>query len=265
MNSICSDIKSGDTSVSVGKLLRQARQKHSVRDLNVISRELCISSYLLEALEEDDFSAFPSSCYAIGFLRNYSDFLKLDTNDFVARYEHEYAGSKECVVLSFPEVEYSDEFPIKRTAGIAMLSIAILFGVWSSFNKLDAEEVSVTNLPTGNLSSVEEINTSPQIETILNSQENELPPVSEPPIKIAALSPDVLLKANEDVWIRLATADGLVLVEKILEKGENFVAPKSSGLKLMTNNAAALVVYVNSKPLEALGGKGKIFEGIILD
>lgn len=260
MNSICIDEMSSEPRVTIGNLLKQARQKHNVRDLNVISRELCISSYLLEALEKDDFTLFPSACYAIGFLKNYSDYLRLDANEFVARYEQEYIGSKECVVLSFPEAEYQSGFSYTKIAGVAALSIAILVGVWSGFDKLEAEDTYVSS-PSINLSSVDKIETIPQTDAGLILAEDT--PTTLPSLIMD--TPDVRLRANEDVWVRLAMDDGTVVVEKILEKGENFVAEKASGLNLMTNNAAALVVYVDEHPLGTLGGQGEIFEGKILD
>jgi len=250
VNSICTDIKSDKAQKSVGKILKQARQKHVIRDLSVIARELCIKPYLLEALEQDDFGSFPSSCYAIGFIKNYSNFLGLDTKDVVARYEAEYAGLKECVVLDFPGVEKSRGLAIKSVAGIASLCAVIFVGVWSSYNNLDAEEAIDT--------------AAPAILSTPVSAETEAP-IVEAKQPAVLITDDVHLKANQDVWIRLSDSDGTVRMEKVLARGEDLIAPKDQGISLMTNNAAALSVYVDGSAVTALGGKGEIIENISLE
>ena len=106
-------------------------------------------NYLLEALEQGDFGSFPSSCYATGFLKNYAALLGLDTKDIVSRYEAEYAGSNESVVLSFPEAENYRVLPVKSIAGIATLCVAIFVGAWVSYDNFSvAEETEDTFVPT---------------------------------------------------------------------------------------------------------------------
>ena len=267
MNSTCTEIKSDQTQKSVGKLLRQARQKHKVRDLNVIARELCIKPYLIEALEQDNFGSFPSPCYATGFLKNYSNYLGLDTQKIIAIYVQEYAGSEDNAVLTFPEAEKHDSFPLKGAAWAASLSVAILVGVWSSYDRSDAEEISIS-VASNTISTTTEavqFNTvvpviafEPQKENVVVAQK-EVPQIN--PTNMA----DVYLTAKEDVWIRISQDDGTVLIDKILAKGEELVPPKAFGLNLMTNNAAALSVFVGNDAIKPLGGEGEIVKNIVLE
>lgn len=247
MNSICTEVTSEKTLESVGKILSQARQEHKIRDLNVIAEDLCIKSYLLEALEQGKFESFPSSCYAIGFLKNYAAYLDLDIKDVVSRYEEEYEGSKECVVLTFPEAEKHNSLPIKSIAGIATLCVILCLGVWANMGRFDQavtpQEPAPKNLHT--TKAHVEAKVVPEITTMI--------------------SDDVRLKANQDVWVRLSEQDGTVLVEKILSKGEDLIAPESDGVSLMTNNAAGLSVYVDGKAVNALGAEGEIIENIALE
>ena len=248
MNSIGTDIESIETQKSVGKILRQARQKHHVRDLNIIASDLCIKPYLLEALELDDFASFPSSCYATGFLKNYSNYLGLNTSEVIALYENEYTGSAQGVVLSFPEAEKYNSFPIKSVAGIAMICVALFFGVWTSYDRLDAEETLKLLAPISLQSE----------STPVEFNESNATAISE-------ASDEVRLKASEDVWVRISEEDGTVLVDKILAKGENLIAPKPLGLNLMTNNAGALSIFVGEKEVVSLGADGEILENVVLE
>lgn len=63
---------------TVGEILRGARE---VKKLTIeqVNRETRISVQTLRSLEGDDFGAFSSETYLKGFLRNYADFLGLDS------------------------------------------------------------------------------------------------------------------------------------------------------------------------------------------
>ena len=45
--------------------------------------DLCISKKYLSAFEKNDLSQFPDNAYAIGFLKNYADYLGLDQGSLV--------------------------------------------------------------------------------------------------------------------------------------------------------------------------------------
>ncbi|MCP5381253.1 MAG: DUF4115 domain-containing protein [Kordiimonadaceae bacterium] len=262
MNSICTEIKSDHTLESVGTILKHARQNHKIRDLNIIAEDLCIKPYLLEALEQDNFDSFPSACYATGFLKNYSKYLGLDTKEVVNRYEAEYAGSKECVVLTFPEAEKHKVLPIKGIASIAAVCIVLLVGVLvniDSNNGSNENTVEKANaiIPANIQSDTAKVSDKKVIE---NETFNVANPVSAP-----ASADEVRLKANQDVWVRLSDKDGTVLIEKILPRGEDLIASQQQGLSLMTNNAAGLSVYVDGEAKKVLGNEGEIIENIALE
>ncbi|MBQ6780858.1 MAG: helix-turn-helix domain-containing protein [Treponema sp.] len=64
---------------SYGALLKQAREQQEL-DFETVSRDTTIARQYLVALEEENAAAFPGEPYLVGFLRNYSDYLGLDTN-----------------------------------------------------------------------------------------------------------------------------------------------------------------------------------------
>ena len=72
---------------SYGELLKKAREE---KNLNVdkISREISIESRYLTGLEEEDNGAFPGEAYMLGFLRNYSNYLELDTEYILKLYNN---------------------------------------------------------------------------------------------------------------------------------------------------------------------------------
>jgi len=71
----------------IGETLRAAREAKGL-SLDRVSDETNIAKRYLAALESEDFSAFPGDPYAIGFLRNYADYLGLASDDLVATFRN---------------------------------------------------------------------------------------------------------------------------------------------------------------------------------
>ncbi len=72
---------------ALGKKLQEARKARNL-DLDQISRETNITRRYLEALEDEDFSVFPGEPYLLGFLRNYADYLGLDSTEMLSLYKN---------------------------------------------------------------------------------------------------------------------------------------------------------------------------------
>ena len=72
---------------SYGELLRNAREEKNL-NIDKISREISIESRYLTGLEEEDNGAFPGEAYMVGFLRNYSNYLELDTDYILKLYNN---------------------------------------------------------------------------------------------------------------------------------------------------------------------------------
>ena len=66
-----------------GGKLRSSRESKGY-SLEQVARDTNIAKKFLIALEEEDFSIFPGEPYLVGFLRNYSDYLGLDSVQIVA-------------------------------------------------------------------------------------------------------------------------------------------------------------------------------------
>ncbi len=75
--------------------------------------------------EAGKFDSFPSACYATGFLKNYAAFLGLDTKEIISKYEQEYAGLNDVVILTFPEVKKS-KFSVGKLLGATSFSAAYI-------------------------------------------------------------------------------------------------------------------------------------------
>jgi cytoskeletal protein RodZ len=80
-------VAEGGDMESLGEALRSSRESQSI-SLDQIARDTRISKRYLEALEIEDFSVFPGEAYLVGFLRNYAQYLGLDSGELVNLYKN---------------------------------------------------------------------------------------------------------------------------------------------------------------------------------
>ena len=72
---------------SYGELLRTARENKKLT-LEAVERETSISKEYLEALENENAEAFHGEAYLTGFLRNYAEYLELDSKRLILLYRN---------------------------------------------------------------------------------------------------------------------------------------------------------------------------------
>jgi cytoskeletal protein RodZ len=70
---------------SLGEKLKTAREEKNLSIIE-ISNETNISTKYLEALEREDFSPFPGEPYVLGFIKNYGEYLGLNTEELLPYY-----------------------------------------------------------------------------------------------------------------------------------------------------------------------------------
>ena len=70
-----------------GDILRSSREEKGY-SLEQVARDTNIARKYLNALEEEDFSIFPGEPYLIGFLKNYSEYLGLDSREIVTLHKN---------------------------------------------------------------------------------------------------------------------------------------------------------------------------------
>lgn len=114
--------------IRVGQKLKEERVKKGLT-IGDVEREIKIKAIFLSAIEKGDFKKLPSTTYAYGFVRNYSEFLGLPKSEFVALFKREFNEEKVFKVL--PEgLSKSKEFPLQKIkfqqAGFIILFIFVL-------------------------------------------------------------------------------------------------------------------------------------------
>lgn len=113
----------------VGAKLRFARV-NAGRELGDVADALCIRYPHLLAIEEGRFDDLPGPAYVIGFLRAYSEFLGLDTEEIVDRFKDEAAGFVPEQSLNFPEPPAEGWMPNVALIAASVVLVVVVIGGW---------------------------------------------------------------------------------------------------------------------------------------
>lgn len=112
---------------SVGSILRDTRQKKGIL-LEEVEKATKIRRKFLDAIERDDYSLIPSLAYAKGFVKNYSEYLGLDSQMTLAFFRRQSQdGLKQSILPKKSNV--ADDSVLRLTPGrflMLLLSLCVL-------------------------------------------------------------------------------------------------------------------------------------------
>lgn len=138
----------------IGQILIDARLKLGL-ELDQAALETNIAKSYIEALESDDYSVFPAEPYVQGFLRNYCEYLGLDTEEIIRKYKHVKVQINdpppEVLLpkkkLEVPKIAVFAVFIILLAAGLGAGVFALLFTI-NSKNTAEHLSAEIENVET---------------------------------------------------------------------------------------------------------------------
>jgi cytoskeleton protein RodZ len=113
----------------VGDVLQERREDLGL-DLDEIGAMLRIKPAYLAALEQGRSDDLPGAAYAIGFIRAYSDFLGLNTEQVLARFKGEVAGVTARPDLALPVPLGERSVPGRALVLVALIVTLCGYGIW---------------------------------------------------------------------------------------------------------------------------------------
>jgi cytoskeleton protein RodZ len=271
---------------SFGEHMRREREMRGIT-LESISRATKIRTHILEALEKEEFEKLPGGIVNKGFVRSYARFLGMNEEQVLKEFI-EVAGYPE-QSLPDPPVPRRPEIrqPKERrswsgVATVVVCAIALLFGGWktahivrhaagATWSGVHGTRSQPTMTPAESVvtkhvsSSSSQTNEQPAGVPATDQPENAEPTMLKPASRTtttpaselvpAAVTTGtkkfvILVRANEPAWVSI-TADGKPFLEGVLKRKKKIHA--YSQVVLKTNNAGALAVSLNGKPLAPLG------------
>ncbi len=242
---------------SIGEALKQARESRalSLQDVHDATR---ITPQNLSALEEDRFDSFPNRVYARAFLRDYANYLGLDSAGLLAQYEEEWHRE--------PETESArprKKGSFARRLGYSLLVLALMGALgagayfsWKAFGhrpsvgmgtRAPVGERDVAQLPKAHVPSGNEL--APKPEKPKQPEAKPVPPTPPPP-------PDKLtlrVTTTRPVWVEVRT-DGTTAAYATLPPGtKTFEAKKKIYIKV--GQADGVKLKLNDGPEKLMGDK----------
>ena len=74
----------------------------------------------------------------------------------------------------------------------------------------------------------------------------------------------VVLRATKDSWVQVMSADGSLLLTRVLRPGDRYLVPNRDDLVLMTGNAGGIEIVVDGSIVAAIGPVGAVRHNVSL-
>jgi cytoskeletal protein RodZ len=146
---------------SIGEKLRSVRESKKLT-IREVAKDTNIAPRYIEALENEDFDKFPGETYIMGFLRSYSEYLKLDADDVIQSYKGHKIGesatpleeltrpTKPELVINLQNI-YSNHRYLLIGAGVVVVLIVFVL-VWGAVKSRSvslSSDDSITDIKKG--------------------------------------------------------------------------------------------------------------------
>lgn len=257
---------------SPGAILKRCREYHEIT-LEEASETTKIGISHLSALEDDQISEFANRAYLKGFLRIYSAYLGLNSDDLSRMYDKLYGVVVEAGDAGSSPVEKKTTRPdrrlilLKKLAFPAMLLLLVLVAAtfFRQSSTAPPRPVPVAAAPVA------------AVQSLLSSAKNKIPtpPITRPP---TVNKPEVKSEPDQEPNdVRpVETPKGFVLKVKVIQNGTMTATIDGTGVQnydlstgdiiewkadravaLELSNAGGVEIELNGKPYKQLGPQGK--------
>jgi cytoskeletal protein RodZ len=166
---------------TVGQILKDEREK-KLYTLDEIEKNTKIRKELLIALEDDDYSKLPPPTFVQGFIKNYGQFLGLDTEKLLAIFRREFSDRKNPpkVMEAWKNPLQHQRFrltPTKFISGLIIGLILVFFGyLWFEYRFLIGSPYLEVTEPVNQVTVNQDVvkisgRTDPEMKVFINNQE----------------------------------------------------------------------------------------------
>ncbi|MBI2848819.1 MAG: helix-turn-helix domain-containing protein [Chloroflexi bacterium] len=223
----------------LGDILRQARENKGIT-LDQVEKETKVKARYLQAMEIEDFKAFPSPVHGRGFLRNYALFLGLNPEEICALYPEEVRPRRLEEPVALPKPSPGIGGWLMAFAVLAVLASIgyYLYGqsrMLSSSQKETAAELS-TPLPTA-----------------------VIPPSPTATPKPLPQKVEIQVRAVQRSWVTVEV-DSAPIFTGTLEIGDKKTWVGEERVYMRTGNAGGLEITLNGEYRGLLGKPGEVLD-----
>ncbi|WP_380783736.1 helix-turn-helix domain-containing protein [Sphingomonas sp. R86520] len=224
-----------------GDILRIAREAQGLSVADIAARTRVPLRHL-EAIEQSDYSALPSSTYAVGFTRAYARAVGIDEVHIAQLVRVDVAKMRRKTPEYEPyEMTDPSRVPSRGLAVVALglaIAVLVLVGLWYG-----------TDMFRGSSSSTSVA--VPVSATGPNPAAQTAQPV---PASATPTTGQVTLTASDEVWMRVYDADNKTLYLGTMKPGDKFDVPRDAKDPMINiGRADKLAVTLNGAAVPPLG------------
>ncbi|QEN08457.1 helix-turn-helix domain-containing protein [Oceanispirochaeta crateris] len=122
---------------SIGDTLKEAREMKGATTKQV-AQDTNISREYISALEDEEFDVFPAETYLLGFLRNYAEYLGLESEKMVSLYKNYKISEEPAPLEELVGQNRRKTIPVRFIVIIIVLA-ALVMGGWFSLQAVLAQ------------------------------------------------------------------------------------------------------------------------------
>lgn len=259
-----------DVLSEIGRIFREAREAKNIT-YKQVDQDLKIKPRFIEALEEENFDMFPSVPMMRGFMRNYAEYLGMDSGEVLSMYDNNgYSGRRRG--LWRPKQSSFAPMPMNRSSGIPfnpdalitfLLTLALI-GSASFFAYTQYIEPAQAEILSGNFL---EDNLDPQEDNLALTLPTPEPPPTNTPAPTLTPTPEyytgvaVELEITERSWIQVLV-DDVKVFDGFIEAGEQSRWDGEKRVAIRAGNAGGVGVYVNGQFMGPMGEKDQVVDQV---
>ena len=229
------------SSAKIGKNFTKKRLEYG-NSIDEISKKLFINIDYLIAIEEGDYTIFPSKTFAKAYFKKYDDYLGINS-DFPNIFEQDI--HKRNKKLS-PEFKFNKSF--KFNLSYIFIFIFILAGATFLYF-LSNKPIAVEGKPE------DEIINPIDIDLVVSSiKENNLIKLND---DITIQNNMLMLDFNSECWIELYIDENLVEAQ-IFNKGDKFMKEIATPFKIIIGNADSVIGTYNNERIDFITNANRL-------
>lgn len=186
-----------------GIILREARELQGI-SLSQVEEATKIRAKFLQALEQDDYSELPSLSYAKGFVKNYSDFLGLDSRTVLAFFRRQTTDTPKSSLLPKGVAEPLNRSGFRLTPGRFLASLVAglvaLFLVYLGLQYQGLRRAPVLEIE------------SPSNQTVVSQKRVDVLGKTDPDATVTVQGVSVLVRSDGKFFDQVALEPGVNVV-----------------------------------------------------
>ena len=277
--------------MTAGEMLRTARTTgRRKREIQTISKQLCIREEFLQALEDGDYTVLPEVVYILGFARNYAMELGLDPDLIVAKIKKELGIMKLAEAMVAQKTEQPKAVNVEKTEKIEKVeknervekksilgekkskTLAYVKKHWMWFAGGAGALIVILIALVLILPSADETPASTRMVVQVSAPQQVI--VTEPKYTLDvrekfgtenADSADIVIQAVKESWVKIEDARGKTVFSRVLVPGDIYYVPAGNKHKGTFGNAGAIEVWINNELVGKIGDDNVRKTGVTLD